>query len=218
MASADFCPFSSNVTIRRAASAYGRVRWLIRDFRPGPQSGSRGTLRPPIEQISPDKNMDYRCTTAAFTLSLAPGGLRHLVLTRPGTKPSMRFLSVGSHLCTRASSRQHLAALPLPSASSYTPSYRTGQVLLHPSPFIPLTEAITCQWPEFPYYGGDYDDIEPHVSLAYGDEPNLSELAAGICDLTPVQGRASLIDLSVGQPGYMITRAEFSLRSARFAD
>lgn len=70
-------------------------------------------------QTSPDKDMNFQCTTAAFTLSPAPGGLRHLVLTRPGTKPSMRFLSVGSHLCARASSRQPLARLPLPSASSF---------------------------------------------------------------------------------------------------
>jgi len=31
----------------------------------------------------------------------------------------MRFLSVGSHLCTWASFRQSLAGLPLPSASGY---------------------------------------------------------------------------------------------------
>jgi hypothetical protein len=62
--------------------------------------------------------MNFQCTTAAFTLSPAPGGLRHHVLTRPGTKPSMRFLSVGSHFCARTSSRQPLAKLPLPSASS----------------------------------------------------------------------------------------------------
>jgi len=80
-----------------------------------------------VGQISPDKDMNLPCTTAAFTLSPAPapGGLRHLVLTRPGTKPSMRFtrhipvarpsgqltlfktvpcglsLSVGSHVCAR---------------------------------------------------------------------------------------------------------------------
>ena len=73
---------------------------------------------PLARQISPDKNMNFPCTTAAFTLSPAPGGLRHLVLTRPGTEPSMRFLSVGSHLCARASSRQPLTGMPLPSASS----------------------------------------------------------------------------------------------------
>ena len=41
--------------------------------------------------------MNFPSTTAAFTLSPARDGLRHLVLTRPGTKPSMRFLSVGSN-------------------------------------------------------------------------------------------------------------------------
>jgi hypothetical protein len=67
---------------------------------------------PQARQISPNKNMNCRCTTAAFTLSPVPGRLRHLVLTRPETEPSMRFLSVGSHLCARASSRQVLAGLP----------------------------------------------------------------------------------------------------------
>ena len=120
----------------------GRVRWLPHAFRHGPQSGSRGLSRPHARQISPNKNMtvssgkkrDVRstpeggaprrarihcqCTTAAFTLSPVPGGLRHLVLTGPETEPSMRFLSVGSHLCARASFRPPLAGLPLPSASS----------------------------------------------------------------------------------------------------
>jgi hypothetical protein len=54
----------------------------------------------------------------ALLFPVVPGGLRHLVLTHPGTEPSLRFLSVGSHLCARASSRQPLAELPLPSASS----------------------------------------------------------------------------------------------------
>jgi hypothetical protein len=56
--------------------------------------------------------MNFQCTTAALTRPLAPDGLRHLVLTRPGAKPSMRFLSVGSPLCTRASSRHPLAGCP----------------------------------------------------------------------------------------------------------
>ncbi len=80
---------------------------------------SKQVLRRQVEQTSPNKDMDFRCTTAAFTLSPAPAGLRHLVLTRPGTEPSMRFLSVSSHFCTRASFRQLLARPPLPSASSY---------------------------------------------------------------------------------------------------
>jgi hypothetical protein len=81
----------------------------------------------------------------------------------------------------------------------------------NPTPFIRLTQAIIRRWPEFPYYGDDYDDIEPHVSLAYGNESNLSELAADIASQVPVRASTSSIDLSVGQPGRMITRAEFLL-------
>ena len=88
--------------------------------------------------------MNFQCTTAAFTLSPAPDGFRHLVLTHPGTEPSMRFLFVGSHLCTRASSRQTLAELPLPSASSYfffRPQgghYRYSYRGLAPHQFMPM--------------------------------------------------------------------------------
>jgi len=71
-----------------------------------------------VGQISPNKDINFQCRIAAFTLSPVPGGLRQLVLTRPGTAPSIRFLSVGSHLCARVSSRQALADLPLPSAFS----------------------------------------------------------------------------------------------------
>lgn len=70
-------------------------------------------------QISPDKDMNFQRTTAAFTLTPAPGGLRHLLLTRPGPDPSRRFLFVASRVCPSASFRHPLAGLPLPSASSY---------------------------------------------------------------------------------------------------
>ena len=71
------------------------------------------------DQVSPGKNAMFPCTSAAFTLSAVSDGLRHEVPTRPQTRPSMQFLSVASHVCTPASSRQALAALPLPSARGY---------------------------------------------------------------------------------------------------
>ena len=83
--------------------------------------------RPRVKQTSPDKNVSYRCTTAAFTLPPVPVGLRPVVRTRPEAGPSMRFLFVGSHLCAPASFGPGLAALPLPSASSYPPSPEGGQ-------------------------------------------------------------------------------------------
>ena len=55
----------------------------------------------------------------------------------------MRFLSVGSHLCARASFRPPLAGLPLPSASSYIcPTighYRYSYRGLSPHKFMPMS-------------------------------------------------------------------------------
>ena len=118
----------------------GRVRWRFHPFPDGPQSGSLGPSRPHAGQTSPNKSMNCQCTTAAFTLSPVPGGLRHLVLTRPETEPSMRFLFDGSHLCTRASFRPPLAKRPLPSASSCVCPTRTDQVLLQGT-FTPSVHA-----------------------------------------------------------------------------
>ena len=78
-----------------------------------------------------DKSMNFPYTTAAFTLPRDPGGLCHVVLTRPRARPSMQFLSVGSYVCARASFRQQFAVMPLPAAGSchhlnrqYRVSYR----------------------------------------------------------------------------------------------
>ena len=119
-------------------------RWRFQPFRTGPQFDSHSDTDRSRE-ISPDKDMNFRYTAAAFTLSPAPGGLRHLVLTRPGTEPSMRFLSVGSHLCARASSRQPLARLPLPSASSL--SALSGIQVLLQGTFTPQVHAHAGRTP-----------------------------------------------------------------------
>jgi hypothetical protein len=80
-------------------------------------------------------------------------------------------------------------------------------------PFVSLTEAIVHRWPEYPYYGGEYDEIEPHISLAYGDEAGLSGLAAEVTHQLPVQVHAPFVDLSTGEPGHMVTRAKFPLNA-----
>jgi hypothetical protein len=80
-----------------------------------------------------------------------------------------------------------------------------------PLPLIRLTKEIIHQWPEYPYYGGDYDDIEPHITLAYGDESNLIDLAKDVASQLPLRADISSVDLSIGRPGQMITHAKFSL-------
>ena len=54
----------------------------------------------------------------------------------------MQFLSVGSHLCARASFRQTLAGLPLPSASGYNchmDSFKYSHRGLSPHQFMPMS-------------------------------------------------------------------------------
>jgi hypothetical protein len=130
MTSADFCRITTRIPSRRAMPRsvrclFARLRratrrsaWaLMIQFRPFWNNGS--ALHHYVRQISPGKNAVFPCTSAEFTLSAVSDGLRHEVPTRPQTRPSMQFLSVASHVCTPASSRQALAALPLPSASGY---------------------------------------------------------------------------------------------------
>ena len=70
-------------------------------------------------QISPDKNVNFPCTTAAFTLSPEPVGfVVSCQLARRLSLP-MRFLSVGSHVCHPASFRPFLTESPLPSARTF---------------------------------------------------------------------------------------------------
>lgn len=161
--------------------------------------------------------MNFPCTTAALTLSPAPDGLRHLVLTRPGTRPSMRFLSVGLPLCARACSasqscfacksgpihpcigrsrllsrrspsRQPLAGLPLPSASSHRPlrEHRYSYRGLSPHQFTPMP--------------GVHNGSRPTPSAAA--EPNrytpTPALAVSLAIATQVYSR-------VGTPGELVT-------------
>jgi hypothetical protein len=57
----------------------------------------------PGAQISPGKDANCRCTSAAFTVGRVPLGFA--VMCQLASQPSaltMRFLSVASHICTRA--------------------------------------------------------------------------------------------------------------------
>jgi hypothetical protein len=52
-----------------------RVRWQLHPFRDGPQSDSHSKTGRPVGQISPDKDVNFCYTTAAFTLSPEPRAL-----------------------------------------------------------------------------------------------------------------------------------------------
>ena len=50
-----------------------RIRWRFHIFQNGPQSGFHSLNERYLRQISPDKDVNFRYTTAAFTLSPEPG-------------------------------------------------------------------------------------------------------------------------------------------------
>lgn len=111
MASADFCIVTARVAACRAVHLDGGCCQLLRHAAgssprrqvlgvPGEPSGSfRHPLAPLAAQISPGKNANCRCTSAAFTVGCVPVGFA--VMCQLASHPSaltMRFLSVASHL------------------------------------------------------------------------------------------------------------------------
>jgi len=78
-----------------------------------------------------------------------------------------------------------------------------------PEPLVAMTSAVIARWPEFPYCGGDYDEIEPHLTLAYGDEGSLAPMADAVSELLPLRVRADAVSLVLGPA--MSVKQEFSL-------
>jgi 2'-5' RNA ligase len=60
-------------------------------------------------------------------------------------------------------------------------------------PFVELTEALVERWPGCPPYGGQFDSIVPHLTVAIGDEP--PELAAALERGLPLHATAREVAL-----------------------
>jgi hypothetical protein len=83
-------------------------------------------------------------------------------------------------------------------------------------PFARLTEAIGTRWPDCPPYEGIHETVVPHLTVAYGDDSLLAEVAADVTPKLPIEvhvGEAVLLEeleADVAWGG----RARFPLRSA----
>ena len=84
------------------------------------------SLLPPANQISPDKDVNFPCTTAAFTLLPEPAGFvvlcqlaQELSLACGFCSPDQVRGRLGSHVCSPASFRRSVALPPLPSARTF---------------------------------------------------------------------------------------------------
>ena len=121
--------------------------WTIIQARPW--SSRRPTARllrmagdPHAAQISPDKDINFHCTSTSFTLSNGITGLRDLVLAHPRTKPHMTFLFVASQFCYKLpphSPSRHCTCSSLAVRVFYDESNNT--VILLQGTFTPLVNA-----------------------------------------------------------------------------
>jgi 2'-5' RNA ligase len=83
-------------------------------------------------------------------------------------------------------------------------------------PFRALTRAVSAAFPDYPPYGGGYDDVVPHLTVGYrpaGEVTELLEAEADVLRWLPVQAHISRVWLMTGRaaPGSWQTIAELPL-------
>lgn len=88
-----------------------------------------------------------------------------------------------------------------------------------PAPFRFLTEAAFATFPSCPPYGGQFDDVVPHLTIGHlGGENDLRQAAAEVSGHLPIAARATQVLLMTGprpdlarDPGQWRTLAAFRL-------
>ncbi len=59
------------------------------------------------------------------------------------------------------------------------------------APFVRLTELLAAKWPEHPPYGGEFDSVVPHLTVAESeDESLLGRIAAEAASRLPIEATA----------------------------
>ena len=58
------------------------------------------------------------------------------------------------------------------------------------APFAKLTEALVARFPDFRPYGGRYDDVVPHVTVAQGDAAVLEAIEEEVRTAVPIHAHA----------------------------
>jgi 2'-5' RNA ligase len=78
------------------------------------------------------------------------------------------------------------------------------------APFVAMTEALVARFPEWPPYGGAYDSVAPHLTVASGT--CLDEAGRDLETRLPLHGRArEAVLLTEVAPERWVARASFPL-------
>lgn len=91
-----------------------------------------------------------------------------------------------------------------------------------PAPFRALTDAAFAAFPSCPPYGGQFDDVVPHLTIGHlGGEDALRRAAAEVSGHLPIAARATEVVLMTGprpdparEPGQWRSLATFRLGAA----
>jgi hypothetical protein len=81
------------------------------------------------------------------------------------------------------------------------------------APFRRLIAALERQYPEYPPYGGQFDEVIPHVTLSTRDDPEaVEEVARQTYGALPIDAVARRVWLMQrGDDAYWEARARFAL-------
>jgi hypothetical protein len=83
-------------------------------------------------------------------------------------------------------------------------------------PFAALTRAFAARWPEHQPYGGGFDTVIPHLTVAMADGAPVAAMEAELRGGLPVRTRADVVWLMEGRPGgRWVRRTEFPLSDGR---
>jgi 2'-5' RNA ligase len=74
------------------------------------------------------------------------------------------------------------------------------------APFVKLVESVVARWPEHQPYGGAFDEIVPHVTIAYRDDA-----PEGLAERLPVGARADEVWLMSRVGHHWVVRRRFKL-------
>jgi hypothetical protein len=84
-----------------------------------------------------------------------------------------------------------------------------GVVYLAPesaAPFAALVQALVERWPDHQPYGGAFEEIVPHLTVAYGED-----VPSGLTERLPIRARAQEVWLMSRTAGRWVRRASFPL-------
>jgi 2'-5' RNA ligase len=93
-----------------------------------------------------------------------------------------------------------------------------GLLYLRPEPakpFTAITEALIEAFPEFPPYGGAFEEIVPHVTVAQGDDEILAAAERELATQLPVAIRVERAWLVEDTPGGWRRHTSFPLERRR---